>query len=174
MTLQSNAMLKDSIAVRRTVTMSPSIEICTLSSLSLLPTSAPATPQDAVDKFLKTTKSSCDLKTLMRKKAKCLAAIEYIEKYMDAETFIEKLQEEKRAEKQRELEEQKREEEKRLVEKKHQEWLQYVRESNNSGYFPGYSGSDCFFCKRTCSENYSTRESDQNLVGNTGRGHMDF
>ena len=115
--LQSNAMIKE----RRTTTMSP-IEIASLSALSFLPTSAPRTPQDALDKFLKTTKSSCDFTSLVRKKEKCLAALEYIEKYLNAKMFIEKLQEEKRAEKQR------------LEEKK--EWLKYVGEINNSGYFP--------------------------------------
>lgn len=157
--LQSNGVTEDSV-VRRARTMTPLREIDT-SYLCLLPTSAPATPQDAVDKFLKSTKSSCDFKTLVRKKAQYQAALEHIEKYMNTRMFIQQLMEEKRAEKQR-LEEEKK------------EWLQYVRESNNSGYFPGYAGSDQFFCNKTNNCSCYDWESDPNFFGRAGRDHMDF
>lgn len=149
--LQSNAMLKDPI-LRRTMTMSPSTEICTLSSLSLLPTSEPTTPKEKT--FLRRVKTDHNFSCTAKLREK-----DVTEKLSLMKTFIKQLQKQK-------LEEEK----KRLEQEEKQEWLKYVRESNNSGYFP-HSGADCE------SRNYSYDSStiaDLNFFGNAGRGHMDF
>jgi len=93
------------------------LHISTPSFLTTLPTSAPATPQE---------------KNLMRRvntdeNITSISALEELvraTKIAQMKTYIQQLKEEKIFA------------EKKLEEKKRAEWLEYVRASNNSGYFP--------------------------------------